>query len=338
MKLKFVDWKKMYDPEKVISSSEYYDNKKQFTPNGLFSETIFGKNSDPEGADKIGWINMGDIQIISPIFFERLKKVLKGSVLNRIINYNKKTDEFGDLVDEKMKGKDIEYQNIGIPGFIKNFEDIINLYGNTECNEYPVVMNAYHNDILFTNILPVFSSKLRPGILYGGNSKDKDRKAVFKYDDINNYYNIIIQYSNKIKDMDEDPNDNDYKLVVYPMITELQNYANNILKFIINNFLKGKKGMFRKEIAATRVNFSSRNVLTPLQDAEMDKISLPYLTFLELYRFLLINLMVKNEGISYVEADQYIQNCKTHFDKKLYKYMLMLVEHGKLRILLNRNP
>ena len=96
----------------------------------------------------------------------------------------------------------------------------------------------------------------------------------------------------------------------------------------------------RKLIASTRVNYSARNVLTPRLKGNIDEVELPYLTFLELYKFLLINMIVRNEGITFNNAEIYVNNCKRKFDKKLYRYMCELIKRSKngICILLNRNP
>lgn len=337
MQLKFINFNEIFDPNMVVSSSSYYDSRKNFDPKGLFSEEFFGKNEDDTPIDKMAWIELKSITIISPVFYKRLEKIFKPSILNKIISYNKISDNNGHIFDEPTKGTPIEFQNIGIPGFIENFKEIIDLYAKKELPEYQTIMDAYNNGILFTNILPVFSSKLRPGILYSGN---QEVKPSFKYDDINNYYNIIIQYSNKINDALKiiDLDSTYGKHMIYPLIGKVQDYSNKCINFIIDNFLKGKKGIFRKIVASTRINYSARNVLTPDPSLPIEEVRFPYLTFLELYRFLLINLMIRNEGITANQANEYIQKAKTHFDEKLYKYMCMLVERGNLKILLNRNP
>ena len=124
------------------------------------------------------------------------------------------------------------------------------------------------------------------------------------------------------------------------MLYNLQDYCNQVVLYLINNFLKEKKGVLRKLIASTRVNYSARNVLTPRLQGNINDVELPYLTFLELYRFLLINMIVKTEGISFNEAEDYFQKCKRHFDKKMYNYMNELIRNseGGIAILLNRNP
>lgn len=335
MRFLVLDFKDIFDREKLISSTEYIE-KKKFTDDGIFSEKIFGENSDNQDIDILGWIDFGETQIISPIFFSRIKKLIKVKNLNKIINFEVRTDENGNF----MENNTIKFQNIGVPGFIQNFEEIMEEYADKSLPEYETVMKAYEEEKLFISVFPVFSAKLRPGVLFSGS---KNTKSIFKYDDINMYYNLIVAHSNKISENREKGNIDvaeDLKTITYPEILKLQETANYICDLIINNFLKSKKGICRKLVASTRVNYSARNVLTPIMDIDLDCVALPYLTFLELYRFLLINLMVKTEGITFNKADERIQAAKNHFDKKIYKYMNELVKKSKLglRIILNRNP
>jgi hypothetical protein len=386
MHLNVLNFDDIFNPEYVITSTDYITSgksKEKFNDDGLFSERIFGENSDDTPIDRIGWVTFDNFKIISPLFFERLKKIFKNKALNKMLSFEAKTDQTGNLTSSDTTSyfvkpnKDGTYpdvfdpQNIGIPGFIEHFKEIIDLYGNKEVPEYAVVMNAYEKGLLFIDKFPVISAKLRPGMIIKG-SKNKNKtnqrktKTTLKYDDINGLYNFVIQYSNNIKELlkshsfksmeelntkfeEDDLSADDTAYGVYKIVYSLQDTCNQIVLYIINNFLKEKKGVLRKLIASTRVNYSARNVLTPRLKGKINDVELPYLTFLELFRFPLTNMVVKAEGITYNEADEYIQNCKRHFDKKLYGYMKELIKNshyinedgeddGGCAILLNRNP
>lgn len=390
MHFNILNFEDIFNPDYVITSTEYITSgksKEKFNDDGLFSERIFGENSDDTPIDRIGWITFDNFKIISPLFFERLKKIFKNKALNKMIAFDSKTDAVGGLhktdttsffVKPSKDGTPsnvFDPQNIGIPGFIKHFKEIMEIYGNNEVPEYAVVMNAYDKGLLFIDKFPVISSKLRPGmIIKGSRNKNKNNqrqtKTTVKYDDINGQYNFVIKYSNTIKealsglsvknmeelnDIYERNDPNEIKQVadaiynIYDEIYTLQDYCNQVVLYIINNFLKEKKGILRKLIASTRVNYSARNVLTPRLKGNINDVELPYLTFLELYRFPLTNMIVKAEGKTYNQADEDIQNSKRYFNKKIYKYMKELIknskyinedgeEDGGIKILLNRNP
>ena len=56
--------------------------------------------------------------------------------------------------------------------------------------------------------------------------------------------------------------------------------------------VKSKSGIIRNQICGTRINFSARNIISPARAGiKIDEIVLPYLTFLELYKFEIISIL-----------------------------------------------
>ena len=325
MRLKFVRYKDIFDPEKVITNSNPVKDKK-FTEDGVFSESIFGPIQDNDNIDIIGWIDFGDCKIINPILFDRMKKIFGNSTLNKLISYNRRTDKDGNIIEIEEKGKPIEDAYIGIPKFIERFEELLEKYGNKERKEYKTIKKEYEDDNLFINCIPVFSSKLRPATIINDS---------LVYDEINIPYNFIIEYAEKINELNENED-----LMRNPLIYQLQIYCNTLTQKIINDHLKGKKGIFRKYIVSTRVNFSARNVIIPAPDGRMCEVHIPYRIFMELYRCLLLNIISTAEGINYYKANKFLDDNINVFNPKIYRYMneLLNKSKGKLKILLNRNP
>ena len=89
-------------------------------------------------------------------------------------------------------------------------------------------------------------------------------------------------------------------------------------------------------------DYSSRNVITPLSsNLSIDEVHLPYLTFLELYKKEITNLLSRMENITINEADFRINMALLEFDKQIYELMKYLIKQGPdgtLPILINRNP
>ena len=67
---------------------------------------------------------------------------------------------------------------------------------------------------------------------------------------------------------------------------------------------------------------------------------MPYLTFLELYKFQIINIIQKADGINYNEALGIFNRAAMQFDDWVYLIMKEMVvkTKGGMMILLNRNP
>ena len=108
----------------------------------------------------------------------------------------------------------------------------------------------------------------------------------------------------------------------------------------IIELIKNKRGTIRKIILAGRVNFSARNVIVPNPDLKTNEVILNYVTFVELYKIPLINLISLSEGISYVEAQRYVDQAQLSYDDKLYGYIneLLSKTKGGVRVMINRNP
>jgi hypothetical protein len=157
------------------------------------------------------------------------------------------------------------------------------------------------------------------------------------FDEINNMYNSVILNSNLIKNSTESERTD---LNILPLLFSIQMSVNEIYDKTIQN-LKGKTGFIRNNMMGSRVNFSARNVITPLPAGyEIDNIVLPYLTFAELYKFHLLNIICAVKNLNYSEANNFWNEAITHFNKELYSYMIELLNKTKsgLRILFNRNP
>jgi len=89
----------------------------------------------------------------------------------------------------------------------------------------------------------------------------------------------------------------------------------------------------------TRINFSARNVITPaFSKHDIDEVVMPYLTFLELYKFQIVNVLQKADGVNYNEALSEFNRAALSFDERVYGIMKDMIAKtkGGLMILLNR--
>ena len=91
----------------------------------------------------------------------------------------------------------------------------------------------------------------------------------------------------------------------------------------------------------SRINYSSRCVIVPLVGRyRTNELIIPYLCFLELYKFEIINLLSKIDGITIGEANDKWSNATRKFDKRIYSIMKYMIKNtkGGLNAILNRNP
>lgn len=316
-KLVLLNFEDIFDSTKVLTNHVPVTKEKTFTEGGVFSEEIFGEMSGDD-IDTIGWITIEKGHIINPIMFNHLKRLL-GKDLDRIIKYEKSIDKDGNIVEDEE-----EDQNLGLLGFKDNFVALVEKYGNKKKYEKEYNFVLQNMEHVFINKIPVFNSKLRPASMIAN---------TMVYDEINAEYNMILKYLHESDQLEDDH-------LTLPLLYNIQNYAVKIWNNIIADYLRGKKGFLRKSNLGSRINFSSRNVITPLIGRNIDEVAIPYVVFAELYKYHLIALMSESKGIDYIEALDIWREKSLKFDEELYKYMMLLMERseGGLNILLNRNP
>jgi hypothetical protein len=327
-KISLVDFNGLYAQENLITNHVPVENH-EFSENGIYSERIFGsynEDEDDKDIDTIGWVDFAPHAIINPVLFYMVKRCIPQ--VNKIINYNKSIDQNGEEVEVVENVGEDDF--MGLIDFKENFVDLLEKY--TDKNKYQKEYDFLNKnmDKVFIDKFPVFSHKLRPATLLA--------KNVLVFNEINNYYNFIIQYNTEIRD--KVVADGDIDLLTLPLLFNIQMYANTIHTKIINDYLKGKKGFLRKNIMGSRINFSARNVITPIIGHDIDVVAMPYKTFGELYKFQLINLISTVKGINYNEANKFWEKAMLGFNQELYNYMMELVKKtkGGCSFLLNRNP
>jgi DNA-directed RNA polymerase beta' subunit len=354
-----------FDPTRVVTNPNPLTKDKKFSPDGLFSELFFGKKGSSEGVTwqcdcgkykgkflkgfhceecdsdvkqtqsslkNFVWIDLRKYYIINPIFYYLLAKLAKGPAkLNKIISYDKKIDRDGNIVDE-----DEMYSNVGMVYFKENLfegECIIKyLYQKSDYKDKLEILNLLyrHKDEIFISKIPVYDPSLRPATV-----SYKSDKPVFKFDEINNSYNFIIKLSNMINKENKD-----FELVTLPNLYTIQMKFNTVFLKVLEN-LSSKTGFIRGNLLGNRVNFSARNVITPLKSGGgITDVALPYLTFVELYSFQIVNILSKLKKISLIEAQKYVLDAQAVFNPEIYTICMELVNKTKYGcgMILNRNP
>jgi DNA-directed RNA polymerase beta' subunit len=366
MKLKFLRDEDVFNPNNVITDHEPVDfQKKTFNKNGIFSETIFGK-MDNEGVQwscscgevrgaffagqichecgtvvqdteptvsRIGWILLHNHKILNPIFFHFILKIIRLSVLNNIISYDKKINRDGVVIEEEESTVKNPYENLGMLDFIEQFDEILMYFYEQskvpKKEEYLEFINN-NREFIFIDKLPVFSPILRLAVM-------KKNNNVLIFDEINNLYGLCISNANLLKDVTDIETT---KLYINPILLNIQKTFNGVFDKIVDG-IKGKTGFIRNSMVGSRINFSARCVITPLKPGyKIDEISLPYLCFLELYRFQIINVLSKMEGHNLTKANTRWNEAMRFFDPMVYQVMNLLLDRteGGVWVLLNRNP
>ena len=278
-----------------------------------------------------GWICFNDYKLINPQMYNFISKFIGPKALNDMTRFNRDIDRDGFIQDCEPIGKN-PFVNIGLGEFYERFDEIIEHYKAKMKPEKKKILKFImdNRDKVFINKFPVFSLMLRPILVV--------RNEVL-YSDINKKYQLLVTCSQSLNATELEIDNKPIKTM--PVLFQAQELINEIHKSIIKTLLAEKKGLIRNNHLGCRLNFSSRCVIVPLiEEAKIDEVYMPYLAFLELYKFEIINLICSFDKIALNEANKRWNEASQHFDEKIFLIMEYLVKNtkGGIRCIVNRNP
>jgi len=374
MKIKKISSEKLFNPDNIVSSSEIYSRKneliledgvmkevKSFDEKGLFSKKIFGNlNADEEfscecgkyvgkfyegthcdkcegevkpiqaNIDRVGWIDLKDNYIIKYISYFLLEKIIGRDNLRNIVHLPNKITMEGNIDEEEIKliratSPAHKYWHLGIKNFKDNYKEVIDYYHNLNGEKETKVYEFLEDiDDVFTNKIPVISIVLRPAMRTADG---------LKLDELNNVYINILK---NVETINDDINITD---IIRDLTIELVQAEYFQLSTKIMDNIKSKGGLIRNQIMGTRINFSARNIISPAKAGyKIDEVVLPYLTFLNLYKYEIVNILTKIKGVNYVEAEEIWFRASLKIDEEIYMIMKKMIVDDEVAILLNRNP
>ena len=368
MHIRLTSLNRGFSPDRTISdASPVVEKTGQFTDKGVFSERIFGRlpstgrdyacdcgtmegrfyegmtcsscGSVVSSRDTVfsrrGWIDLGENQVINPIFHAYFCRVIGPTQLSKIIHQKRVLTVDGTVRHSETAGG--PYDNLGLVGFARDWREILDYYESKRKSDARVVEFARlireNGDLVMTSKIPVFNHILRPALVV-------EKTVIFA--EVNSYYNLIISSANALRDYSEHERTED---VVNMNLANIQARFLEVFDHVLHIFSQ-KGGYLRGDILGVRVNFSARAVITPLPPGHaQDEVTVPYLTFLELYRFQLTNLLARVNNVPLHVANELWSRAQTRFDRTVYAMMRELIRKGGddanqpgLPALLNRNP
>lgn len=273
-----------------------------------------------------GWISIGEEnKIINPYFYHLLHKAL-GKIFPDIITAKFKIDTDGKKI--KAKPEDLDetptspYFGIGIDEFYNKYEQILNYFKGlnkfkNKIDQIDVLLLAKRD--VFTSHIPIYSTLLRPQSITSDS---------FYFGTVDKIINTLFNLSEKLKNCSDV--EREY------ILSRIQTKC---LSFWDTNFqmIHGKNGFPRQQMLGGRINYSARNVIIPAPDLKDNEIDLSYHTFLEVFKFLIINYISRLDDVSEDKAQQ-IWRRAYNFDEKVYAIMTYLVEQREVALIINRNP
>lgn len=313
----------------------------------FYEDTICPKCKTPVtfvglNINKYGWIDLslnkynedGTIaeegngcHLIEYIPYAQLEKVIGRDNLRNITHTHNTITITGDIDEEELKNlrevsPETKYYYYGIEGFYKHYNEILDYYHNLKGEKHSELYEFLKNkEDIFTDKIPVISIILRPAMRTADG---------LKLDDIN------IKYQNILKNLEILRDVNIIPIIRDATIEEIQANFMQLSEEILEA-VKAKSGIIRNQICGTRINFSARNIISPGKaGVKIDEVVLPYLTFLELYKFEIINVIKTIDNISLKEAENIWYKATLHMDEHVYKIITKMINDNEVGVLLNR--
>lgn len=269
-------------------------------------------------------------KIIKYFAYLHLEKLIGKTNLKNIIHVPNTITTTGELdvkaIEEiQNEAPEQKYWYIGLPNFYKNYNEILSYYYSlNKIDDSKLFDFLYDPAEVFTDKIPVISTLLRPAM------RTSDG---LKLDVLNTIYVRLIK-NNKILNSKIEQID----IIKNSTLEIIQAEYFQLSEEIINN-IKGKGGLIRSQICGTRVDFSARNIITPAHAGiNMNEIVVPYVTFLELYKFEIINILHNVKNISIREAEKIHFKAMIEYNHEVYLIMKKMVRESDCIALLNRNP
>jgi hypothetical protein len=289
---------------------------------------------------RVGWIDVSPYVIINPNAYEFLVKVIGNKNLQSIINYDIQINLDGFPMQSIITSKSVSpYSNIGISGLQKRFEEIVTYYANLRGHVADAAILLAEKDCIFSSKIPVSSIYLRPTYI-------STKKRSVSFDKINSYYMKILSSAILLHKSISNKN----RSGAYGTIYSIQQSLQELYDFVIRSKLSGKTKLLRYQVLGTRMNWSSRMVITSLNGrySGMDNIVMSYKGFLQLYFLEILNCMRRGYGnplfknMTVYELLEYLTKVQysDEVDETIYSIMEMFIEKrgDTLRVLINRNP
>ena len=289
-----------------------------------------------------GWIDLGEHCILSPVYYNIIKRVIGNYTLKFIlgdykIDLNVKYNENDDMYEKNKKKtksgrvsqNDINFirkkvaksrhhlEGIGHDKFKENFVEIIRMCGKKDDPEVEMLINEQHS--VFTSKIPVFSTAFRP--------VSKTSETMF-YPKINKWFAMMTSIAIQLPDMP-------LEVQVINALNVVQNNLNEACEHLIKNEMSKKTGFLRSEIIGGTFSFSARAVITLDLGLRTDEVILPYNMIVIEYQFVIAHRLATKYNMTLEQSYLFVQ--ENSDDPIIVKIVDELVADGIHGVLL-REP
>ena len=266
--------------------------------------------------EKFAYIKIKDYHIIHPALY---------LYLNNIMGEKNKQSILMNIIRPPKFDKDQPFKNIGMLEFQRRFDEILDYYAeknkrnaNMEGN---VAFVKANKDKIFFQYIPVFSSALRFAMVQNEinfvNGTDK-------------IYNMIFSSVSRMNNASD-------ALAVGKKLAYIQTKVNELYEKMFS-LINKKDGFIKSGVLAGRMNYTSRNVIISNPNLAADEIILSYISFLEMYKFEIIQKLASTQNITEAQAySEWYMGC-INFSEKIYKIIKLMIAQDLTYVIINRAP
>ena len=287
-----------------------------------------------------GWINLGQYKIIQPAFYDIIQTVIGKAELEVILKSEIDIDINGNKIDEvdkitmssynnKKPVKETPFNYIGVQEFRRRFTEIMHYYLKKKKNKASTIFFLLEKkDDIFASNIPVFTSILRPETI---------SQEDYYYYNINTIYKTIFKLTKILHNEEINSNAKAVQLDIEKALYKIQTRTVDLNQKIFA-LLDGKTGFIKQHIIGGRLSWSSRCVIIPDPTLLADEIKLPYLAFMEMYKFELIGYIKDINKVTLSQAFHIWNMACLRFDPKVYEIIKYMLEKDNPMCIVNRNP
>ena len=253
-----------------VTTTEFFLRHGGFTPNGFFSETIFGGEGTLDRSKTFSYINL-NCKIIHPSIFRILHQL------------DRKIDTFISTENNFSLDKDgqIQIDEDGLTGineFLNIFSKIQFRGGTPTRDKYiELLHHSYKNNTLIIDKLPIIPPDFRP--IY------QDENGIWIYDQLNDIYISVLRKALQIETASS-------KGPLFDLLSYSMQQAVIAHDDFIRAKIGKKSGIIREQLLGKRVDFSGRAVIIPNPDLRNDEIGIPFRMAVNLFHPFIIHRLL----------------------------------------------
>ena len=289
-----------------------------------------------------GWIHVKQ-PVIHPNLLKTISAYFGAATFASIIEPEIELDRDGNPVgqyDKRIKRRkdkrkysrkpqkiDETFAGIGLIEFYERFDEILAYFKDKNKNKkldyYQDIID--NRDIIFIHNIPVYSTGLRPF---------KTEGKRFTFEGTNAIFNIMAKIAAKINDDELEM----FKTKKYrdALLWDIQDKYSK-LYVEVENILAKKKGSIRMLIGG-RCGFTSRLIIVPEPNLQVDEITMSYYSLVELLQQTIINILSKTYNISYAESYMIWFKSQLVPNERIKQIIQDLIDmNNGLNVLVNRN-